>query len=257
MFRFEESVMSVAQDHQPSPLTEKLEEGLVQQAIAHFRTASRIRRAALLCSLFELKPTTRILDLGGSDGVYLNSCLAGTPVSAKNVYIADISAAHVESAATRFGYTPVVVPDDGPLPFPDKFFDVVFCSSVLEHVTLPEKDAWLETSGTRFRRLAQRRQRQFANEINRIGAGYFVQVPYRWFPVETHTWLPFVAYLPRFIQCPFIGISNRFWIKATVPDFYLPTFGDMAGYFPDGEILSETVWGLTKSLIAVKRPSAA
>lgn len=246
--------MSIEQDQQPSPLMEKRNEGLLPQVIAHFRTASRLRRAAMLCSLFDLKPTTRVLDLGGSNGVHLNSCLAGTPVSPKNVYIADISAAEVESAAVRFGYTAVVVSDNGPLPFPDKFFDIVFCSSVLEHVTLPEKDAWRETSGTRFRRLAQSRQRQFADEISRIGAGYFVQVPYRWFPVETHTWLPLVGYLPRFIQCPVIGISNRFWIKATVPDFYLPTVGDMTGYFPNAEILRETVLGFTKSLIAVKRP---
>ena len=208
----------------------------------------------MMCSLFDLQPTTRVLDLGGSNGVHLNSCLAGTEVSPKNVYIADLGAAEVESAAVRFGYTPVVVSGSGPLPFPDKFFDLVFCSSVLEHVTLPEEAAWLETSGARFGRLARGRQRQFASEISRIGAGYFVQVPYRWFPVETHTWLPFVGYLPRFIQCPVIGISNRVWIKATVPDFYLPTAGDMAGYFPDAQILREKVWGLTKSLIAVKRP---
>lgn len=252
----EESVMSIEQDLQPSPLMEKLEPGLLQQAIAHFRTVSRLRRAAMLCSLFDLRPTTRVLDLGGSNGVHLNSCLAGTPVVAKNVYIADISAADVDSAAVRFGYTAVVLSDNGPLPFPDNFFDIVFCSSVLEHVTLPENDAWRETSGTRFRRLAQSRQRRFANEISRVGASYFVQVPYRWFPVETHTWLPLVGYLPRFIQCPVIGISNRFWIKATVPDFYLPTAGDMAGYFPDAQILREKIWGLTKSLIAVKRPSA-
>lgn len=246
--------MSIEKDLQSSPLMEKLELGLLQQTIAHFRTVSRLKRAAMLCSLFNLTPTTRLLDLGGSNGVHLNSCLAGTPVSAKNVYIADIDAAQVESAAVRFGYTAVVVPDNGPLPFSDKFFDIVFCSSVLEHITLPEKDAWRETSGTRFRRVAQSRQRQFAKEISRIGAAYFVQVPYRWFPVETHTWLPFVGYLPRFIQCPVIGFSNRVWIKATVPDFYLPTVGDMAGYFPDAEIRREKIWGLTKSLIAVKRP---
>jgi SAM-dependent methyltransferase len=249
--------MNVGQQQHPSPLMEKREEGLLPQVIAHFRTASRLKRASLLCSIFDLKSTTRVLDLGGSNGVYLNSCLVGTPVLAKNVYVADISAAEVKSAEERFGYTGVVLSDDGPLPFPDKFFDVVFCSSVLEHVTLPEQDAWLETSGTRFRRLAQRRQHQFAKEINRVGAGYFVQVPYRWFPVETHTWLPFVGYLPRFIQCPLIGISNRYWIKATVPDFYLPTSGDMLGYFPEAEMMKETVWGLTKSLIAVKRPEAA
>jgi hypothetical protein len=228
--------------------------GLLPRAIAHVRTASRLRRAALLRASFDFQPHTRILDLGGSNGVHINACLAGMPVTPGNVHVADIGAADVESAAARFGYTAVVVPGSGALPFPDGYFDIVFCSSVLEHVTLPERDAWRETSGRRFKAIARFRQRHFADEIRRIGAGYFVQVPYRGFPVETHTWLPLVGYLPRPVQCSVIGISNRVWIKATVPDFYLPTVDDMAGYFPEARILREKVLGLTKSLIAVKRP---
>jgi ubiquinone/menaquinone biosynthesis C-methylase UbiE len=238
-----------------SPLSEIQKAGLLRQAIAHVRTTSRLSRAAVFRSLFDLKPTTRILDLGGCDGVHINSFLADTSVMPSNVYIADISCAEVESAATRFGYSAVVISESDPLPFPDHFFDIVFCSSVLEHVTLPIQEVWREKSGTRFRRRAQMRQRLFAKEISRVGTGYFVQVPYRWFPVETHTWLPFLGYLPRAIQCALIRISNRCWIKATTPDFYLPTAGEMAEYFPDAEIRRERIWGMTKSLIAVKRPN--
>jgi ubiquinone/menaquinone biosynthesis C-methylase UbiE len=236
-----------------SPLSEAQEAGLLRQAIARVRTASRLGRAALFRSLFDLKPTTRILDLGGCDGVHINSVLADTPVTPSNVYIADTSRAELGSAAARFGYSMVVVSESDPLPFPDRFFDVVFCSSVLEHVTLPIQEVWGEKSGSRFRRRARIRQRMFAKEISRVGSGYFVQVPYRWFPVETHTWLPFLGYLPRAVQCVLMRISNRYWIKAATPDFYLPTAGEMAEYFPDAEIRRERIWGMTKSLIAVKR----
>lgn len=237
-----------------SPLIEAGQPGLLPRTIARVRTASRLRRAAMLRSLFTLAPGTRILDLGGSNGAHIHACLAGSAVSAANVYVADISETDVQSAATSFGYTPVVLQQDGALPFADGFFDIVFCSSVLEHVTLPAQEAWRETSGRRFGRIARMRQGQFATEIRRVGAGYFVQVPYRWFPVESHTWLPMVGYLPRAAQCAVIGAANRFWIKATDPDFYLPTAADMERYFPEAEILRETVAGLTKSLIAVRRP---
>jgi SAM-dependent methyltransferase len=64
------------------------------------------------------------------------------------------------------------------LPFEDGEFDVVFCSAVIEHV------------GSRDN------QRRFLAEILRVGKGAFVTTPNRWYPVELHTVLPFVHYLP-------------------------------------------------------------
>ncbi|MFN8642742.1 MAG: methyltransferase domain-containing protein [Candidatus Binatia bacterium] len=90
-----------------------------------------------------------------------------------------------------------------PLPFADRQFDVVFCNSAIEHVTLPKaacgqrrfRDAgWVAAS--------MRSQRAFAAEVRRVGKGYFVQTPHRAFPVEAHTWLPFVGWLlPATRQC--------------------------------------------------------
>src|SRR6185369_449900 len=104
-------------------------------------------------------------------------------------------------------------------------------------------------SGARFARRSRPQQRAFAQELARVGRGYFVQVPNRWFPVETHSWLPFLSYLPRSWQCCTIALSNRVWIKKTDPDFYLPTAAQMREYFPAGELAREKVCGITKSLI--------
>jgi hypothetical protein len=87
-----------------------------------------------------------------------------------------------------------------------------------------------------------------------VGRGYFVQVPYRWFPVETHTWLPFVSYLPRPVLCKVIRIANRVWIKKTDPDFHLPTVREMRTCFPAARIGRERLLGLTKSVIAIRSP---
>ena len=164
-----------------------------------------------------------------------------------NTYIADIDEAAINHGADRYGYIPVVIPETG---------DIVFCSSVIEHVTVPKEAIWSLTSGSPFRSMARQHQREFSDEIRRIAKGYFVQVPYRWFPIETHSWLPFFSYLPRRLHIPLLRLSNRVWIKKTIPDFHLPSEREIQSYFPDARILREKLFGMTKSLIAYKRSAS-
>jgi len=203
--------------------------------------------------IFELSDSTRVLDLGGWNGAHIRAVLKGSPVKPANVFIADIDEGTLNECAIRYGFNPVLIEETGRLPFSDRFFDIVFCSSVIEHVTVPKEEVWNITSGTRFRSIARQRQREFSNEVRRVGKGYFVQVPYRWFPIESHSWLPFFSYLPRLAQIQIMRLTNRFWIKQTIPDFHLLSESEMRGYFPDARILRERVLGLTKSLIAYRQ----
>lgn len=227
--------------------------GLLGGVVDRFRTRSRRARAEMFLRIFDLSASTRVLDLGGGDGSHMHAVLEGSPVAPANTYVADIETAAVEDAAACYGFTPVVIAETGRLPFSDGFFDIVFCSSVLEHVTVPKELMWNLTSGSRFRSIARRRQREFSEEIRRIGRGYFVQVPYRWYPIETHSWLPCFGYLPRPAQILLLRLTNRFWIKQTIPDFHLPSEAEMRSYFPDARILREKAFGMTKSLIAYRR----
>ena len=65
------------------------------------------------------------------------------------------------------------------LPFDDGQFDIGFSSAVLEHV------------GDRAH------QRRFLNELLRVSKRFFITTPDRRFPVELHTFLPFVHWLPQ------------------------------------------------------------
>jgi hypothetical protein len=66
------------------------------------------------------------------------------------------------------------------LPFSDASFDVVHSSAVLEHVG---------NAGN---------QRRFIGELARVSRrAVFVTTPNRWFPVEFHTVLPLVHWLPK------------------------------------------------------------
>jgi len=71
------------------------------------------------------------------------------------------------------------------LPFADNEFDLVYCSSVIEHVP-------------------PARREDFAAEIRRVGRGWFVQTPAFTFPIEPHSLLPFAHWLP-------IGLRRRYW----------------------------------------------
>jgi hypothetical protein len=223
------------------------------QMFVHASQRARSKRAAIFCNYFGwIGRQTRILDLGSEDGRNIHNVLVGLDVTPANVHIADIDAAAVQRGHDTYGYTPIVLGEGDALPFEDRAFDVVFCSSVIEHVTVPKSQVWSIHSGRTFRERAWTRQHAFASEIRRVAKSYFVQTPNANFPVESHTWLPFVGYLPRPLQLATLGITNRVWIKRTAPDWNLLRRGQMQELFPDAEIVNETTLGLVKSLMAVR-----
>ncbi len=82
----------------------------------------------------------------------------------------------------------------GPLPFKDNEFDVLFCSAVLEHVG--DRDA----------------QRAFVSECVRVAKVFFITTPNRWFPVDAHTVLPVLHWLPqRWHQAALRVLKREFW----------------------------------------------
>jgi SAM-dependent methyltransferase len=83
-----------------------------------------------------------------------------------------------------------------PLPFADKQFDVAYSNAVLEHVGGHDQQVALVT------------------QLRRIARRVFLVVPNRWFPVEHHTAIPFIHWLPPSL---FRGILARthwsYWSK--------------------------------------------
>lgn len=214
---------------------------------------SREKRAEIFRQLFSIDETTKILDIGSEDGSNINFYLQGTMASVENVYLADINQAAIESGNGQFGYKTILLDESGRLPFADNFFDIVFCSSVIEHVTIGKEKVWEIRNGAEFTRLSLERQTLLANEISRIGRSFFVQTPNKNFIFETHSWLPFIAFLPRPLMIGALKFFNQFWIKVTIPDFHLLNINQMQSLFPEAEIVSEKKFGMIKSIIAVKK----
>jgi SAM-dependent methyltransferase len=81
------------------------------------------------------------------------------------------------------------------LPFEDKSFDVIFSNAVIEHVGGREE------------------QRRFVAEGLRVARRAFITTPNRWFPVEVHTRLPLVHWLPDPLSERAYDLARKSWAK--------------------------------------------
>jgi hypothetical protein len=148
---------------------------------AVYKLSHAPRRAMFDFFMRELRPTERdkILDLGATS----------LPDPQENMFELHyphpgrITAAGIEDCSflekSYPGLKFVRVAAGRPLPFSDGEFDVGFSNAAIEHVGSREA------------------QRFFLSELIRVSRRCFVTTPNRWFPVELHTRLPFIHWLPR------------------------------------------------------------
>lgn len=213
---------------------------------------ARKNRADLFYSNMPLEKGCKILDLGGGSGSYINLILGGS--TEYDVYVADILESDLQVAESKYGYKTIRLNESGKLPFEDQYFDVVFCNSVIEHVTLDKKDIYTVIDKREFYEKSIAHQKSFAEEIKRIGKRYFVQTPNKYFILESHSWFFNVyPFLSRKNQIRLIKLLNRFWPKKTSPDWNLFTRNMMQELFPEARIIPERSLGFTKSWIAFKK----
>jgi SAM-dependent methyltransferase len=138
---------------------------------------------------------------------------------------------HLESTypGTRF----VQVTAGSPLPFGDGQFDIVFSNAVVEH------------AGSRAA------QRAFIREALRVSRCFFLTTPNRWFPVELHTCLPLVHYLPpRFYRGIIRKLGHEYY--ASESNLNLLDRASLLALFPPGvamELRRVRTLGLTSNLI--------
>lgn len=200
-------------------------------------------------SNMDLPISSTILDLGGSNGVYMDRFKKDFGKSF-NILIADINERSLESAREKGFETRYLDGGKEGFSFNDSEFDCIFCNSVIEHVTISKDEIWETRNNFRERSLLI--QKKFADEIRRCSKSYYVQTPHRHFPIEAHTWFPFIGFMPRIIQVLFIKGLNKFWFKKTTPDWNLLDENQMKEFFPDAKITVIKKMGFKKEIIAIK-----
>jgi len=202
----------------------------IHRPLARYFRSRRLRRFA---RSFNVDEQTKVLDLGGAE--YYWPWLEVRP----RVTVANYAARDLKRVALDW-----VRADGRNLPFRDGAFDVVYCNSVLEH--LPDEAS----------------REAMAREIERVGLGYSVQTPNRWFPVEAHTLTPAFHFLPKRWQARLarnftlwgqLQRPSRAEARGFVENIRLLSARDLQRLFPDAAIERERFLGLTKSLIAVRQ----
>jgi SAM-dependent methyltransferase len=222
---------------------------LIRRLAVRSSTACRLRRGRLFIERLQPTSTDKILDLGGGRGGHIAEIVPYR----NNVTIADMDAESLRRAAETYGFNTLCLDGGEKFAIADGQFDVVFCSSVIEHVTGPKEIVYdLEDAG-QFAASAHTAQANFAAEVRRVAKRYFVQTPYKYFPLEQHSFLPFfVVLLPRRWQVRLMRFLAHRWIKPVYPDFRLLTIKEMRALFPDAEIVLERYCGFVKSIVAIR-----
>lgn len=184
---------------------------------------------AAFCERFKIGGNTTVLDLGG--GAFNWTMVTERP---------KLTILDVYDHQNKADWATYVLGDGCKTEFPSEAFDIVFSNSVIEHVGGID------------------RQRQFAAECMRCGRAFFVQTPNKWFPIDTHTLMPFAHWLPQRWFRKLLRFAPRFVFFKSDPgdmnDFSnmrLLSKSDLEELFPGAEIKKEKLFGLTKSLIAM------
>jgi hypothetical protein len=178
-----------------------------------------------------------VLDVGGSQS-YWQMMLAAAPIGDR-LQVTVLNVAPQAVSLPNFTFT---VGDGRSMrQFADKQFDIVFSNSTIEHVGGSED------------------QRRMAAEVKRVGKGYYVQTPNRYFPIEPHFLFPGFQFLP---------LGARAWLlrhfnlgstlrqrdperaRAEVEGIRLLSKQEVRELFPEATIQEERVCGLVKSFVA-------
>jgi SAM-dependent methyltransferase len=165
----------------------------------------RSRRRKLRLFMDEMRPTqaTAVLDVG-ADEIGFGAAGGHSGCATHNFFeelypwrerITALGLHDGGGFRRRYPAITYVQGDACALPFPDKSFDIVFSNAVIEHVGPVD------------------RQRLFVAEAVRVGRRVFLTTPNRWFPIELHTGLPLVHWLPKSAADRAYEVSGKGWAK--------------------------------------------
>ena len=202
---------------------------------------SRKRKLELFYNMLRPSEQTKVLDVGGevnprggSDLQFIDSYFWK-----KNLAAINLSCEHISRIKEHYPEIDARVEDALSLPWPDKYFDVVYSNAVIEHVGDFAK------------------QKQMAAEIMRVSKRWFVTTPNRWYPFEFHLRLPFVTWLPghsylrvgRIISYNHVHKKYVFGVKHS--GTRLLTARELEQCFPSSKIIKQRVTFMAETLIAI------
>lgn len=196
-----------------------------------FAHSCRQRRHEEFMRRFPDLASMRVLDLGGTADTWRTSTLRPLGVTLVNiapqVHIEPwMNFVRADACSGGFGQ-----------------YDLVFSNSLMEHLG------------------GHARRQQFADVVQQSAPSWWIQTPYRYFPLEPHWFFPCFQFLPfkmrleicRRWDIGHIGAHPNIRDAAeAVSSTELISATEMRAYFFTSEIWFERLAGLPKSLVAIK-----
>ncbi len=173
----------------------------------------------------------RVLDLGGTAISWRISGLRPQRITVVNLDHSEDSGepwmdvVHADACAGGFGK-----------------YDLVFSNSLMEHLG------------------GHARRQQFAEVVRESASSWWIQTPYRYFPIEPHWIFPCFQFLPfrarlaicqhwRTLHAP--ACKDTAEAAESVASIELISATELRTYFPGSEIWFERLLGVPKSLVAI------
>ncbi len=185
---------------------------------SRFAMKARQRMFDLFMDVMQPTPETSILDVGVTPDTSLPE---SNFFERLYPWKERITAAGIEDAGfmeQEFPGLRFIQVRRGELPFADGEFDILFCSAVVEHVG--DHNA----------------QRLFIEEALRVSKRFFFTTPNRLFPVDFHTFLPLLHWLPMQLHHSILkSLGLNFW--ASVNNLNLLSPGKFRALFPACSLL--------------------
>jgi SAM-dependent methyltransferase len=155
---------------------------MLRRVASRVSMRSRRRKLQLFVDLLQPGPETTVVDVGVTDAPFGSG---STDNFFEALYpwperITGVGQTELDRFAAAFPQVRAVRADGRDLPFANAEFDVAFSNAVVEHVAGGREG-----------------QQQFVHELCRVARRVFVTTPNRRFPLEVHTLLPFVHWLPK------------------------------------------------------------
>jgi hypothetical protein len=195
----------------------------------------RQERARWLAETFPDLTEMSVIDLGGRILTWQRA-----PVRPKHVHVVNVQPSEddiPEWAEFDLGDACAL-----PAHVAGRHYDLVFSNSLIEHVG------------------GHQRRERFADTVHQLSGAYWVQTPYRYFPIEPHWMAPGAQFLPVAVRAQVVRRWPLSYRRGQPREAALRTAlsielldrAQLRYYFPDSLIRTEMVFGIPKSLIACR-----